>query len=204
MFGQASKERFRCGNQSLMIMPTAYTMPRGSSYFTDSELFIIQYTYALTNTTHISGGMIFPLSTELYQSFSVGVKQNYLQSGPLQSALWFGYNPSFHGALLGNVISLGDNNASLHAATAWGTDFKEITHDYVVMVGGMISLSPSLSAILEGLSTSETINDNGDGLITAGLRFNGSNINCDVGGARFLSNKSVSAWLPIVKVNFQF
>ncbi|MDA3812893.1 MAG: hypothetical protein PF570_01440, partial [Candidatus Cloacimonetes bacterium] len=44
---------YKVGDHELCVMPTAYTMPAGSTYFTDYELLFLNFTFAPTNRTHV-------------------------------------------------------------------------------------------------------------------------------------------------------
>ena len=50
---------YKVGDHELCIMPTAYTMPAGNSYFTDYELFFLNFTFAPTNRKLNDFQMIF-------------------------------------------------------------------------------------------------------------------------------------------------
>jgi len=204
VFAQAANEQFLAADQALMIMPTAYTMPKGSSSFTDYELFLIQYSYAMTSRTHISAGMVFPMAADLLKTFTAGIKQNYYTEEMLQSALWVSYNPYVEGGMFGNVVSLGDKKASLHAAAAWVFSTDKISKDYAVMVGGIASLSPRTSFITEVLSTSQIIDEEGNGIISFGFRFKGEKSSWDIGGGRLLRGNSGLLFLPILKATVMF
>ncbi len=204
VFSQIVDEQFKAADQSLMFMPTAYTMPRGSSSFTDYELFIVQYSYALTGRTHISAAMVFPMHAELIKTFTMGVKQNYYKEGPFQSALFVSYNPEAQGGMFGNVVSLGNTKASLHAAAAWVTDLTEIQKDYAVMVGGIIGMSNRVSFMTEILSTSQVIDEEGNGIICFGFRFKGDKTSWDLGGGRLLKDNSEFLFFPILKATILF
>jgi hypothetical protein len=205
-FGSLSAaDKFMAGDQSLLLMPTAYTMPKGKISLTDIDIFIGSCSYAITGSTHISGAMIVPLNTELFQSFTVSIKQNYLKTGMLQSAAWANYNPALGGAVIGNVVSLGDYNGSVHIAAAWSTDLNKIYKDYAIMGGGMFNLSKSIAVIAEVLSTSQIYEDYEEGLVSAGFRFKSPRITLDIGGCRLLKdNPDDLGFFPLAKLTMLF
>ena len=109
----ASGQNYRNGDHELLIMPTAYTMPQGSSYFTDYELFFLNYTYAPTKSTHIGAFMLFPVVSEAFETITVGVKQNYYSSEKFAGAVFGSYTFKSGFASVGNVFSLGSSKANI-------------------------------------------------------------------------------------------
>jgi len=204
-YGSGSPEaQFKAADQSLMVMPTAYTMPKGSSSFTDYELVVVQYAYAYTDRAHISAAMVFPVQAEMLKTFTIGIKQNYYRGSPVQSAAIISYNPDSRLFFMGNVVSVGNAKASVHGAIFGGTDFSEAPEDYVLMAGGIVSLSPSMALISEIISTSSTLDEEGNGIITLGVRFKGDKMSWDIGGFRLLKDNPEIFLLPLLKATVRF
>lgn len=65
---------YQAGDHELAIIPTAYTMEKGQSYITDYELWFLNYSYAISNQTHISAFSLFPISSDFIESVSIGLK----------------------------------------------------------------------------------------------------------------------------------
>ena len=127
---------YQVGDHELCLMPTAYTMPVGSTYFTDYELFFLNFTFAPTNRTHVGFFTLFPVTTDFLQTFSVGVKQNYVKKENFESAAWFAYTPEIEGISIGNVVSISKENSSLHLGISAINGFLIEQREYLFMVLG--------------------------------------------------------------------
>ena len=91
------KEKFRAGDHELLLMPTAYIMPKGISYFSDYELFFLNYTRAFTSRTHIGIFTLFPITTKFLETITIGFKQNYYRASIFELAFWGTYTPKGEG-----------------------------------------------------------------------------------------------------------
>ncbi len=113
-------QNYAPGDNELLFTPTAYTMPAGNSYFTDYELYLLNYTYAITDRTHIGVFLPFPITTDFIRLVTLGIKQNYFKTEWLQSAVFASY--TFDSSLLvfGNSVSVGSptNGANLSGGLA--------------------------------------------------------------------------------------
>lgn len=202
---KAKEPLYYAADQSLFMMPTAYTMPKGTQSFTDYELFVLQFANAVGENTHISAIVAFPVTMEMLQSFTAGVKHNYIHNGKLQAAVWGSYTPYYHALTVGNVFSLGSPKASVHAAASWGTDFSDYSKEYVIMLGGMTDFTPKTAFLLEVLTSSQILEDYSNGLITFGVRFKGKQTSWDIGGFRPLDAGGLDFFaLPFLKATFIF
>ncbi len=205
---------FLAADQTLMIMPTAYTMPQNTHAFTNFELFLLQYTYAWMDRVHLSAAMVFPVVEDAVKTFTLGAKVNYLRVDKLQSAAWLSYNPHTRVISLGNVVSYGTPTLSGHfsAGIISEANDKDGLFDYEVEddfvhagIGLMNSLSQRVSLITElhllrNLDYPET-----EGLLLCGLRFKGKTLSWDLGGFRPVSQDMGSLIaLPFVKATILF
>ena len=172
---------YQIGDHELFLMPTAQTMPKGSSYFSDYELFFLNYTVAPTNRTHVGIFTLFPVLNDFLKTITLGVKQNYYKSNTFASAVWASYSPDIKIATIGNVCSLTYNTSSLHLALSSGAELgKEDSVQTIIMAG--IKLK---NFIAEYTNSKSMITDNNfNGLITVGFRFGGKKISFDIGGIR--------------------
>jgi hypothetical protein len=66
-------------NTNLVFAPTAYVCPRGVFDFKDFELLFLTVSASPTNTTILSAGFLFPISTDM-QIYSFAIKQQLYQS----------------------------------------------------------------------------------------------------------------------------
>lgn len=203
----AQENTYQAGDQSLLFMPTAYTMPKGTSALTDYEVIVIQYAYAAGNYTHLSAMTAFPVSKDALRSFTVGIKQNYLRQGKLQSAFWVTFTPDSGTRLLtaGNVFSYGTSKTSGHAAIAYGMNRNEDVSSALIMLGGTTYLSKRVNLMGELTNTSESLSEGVLGIFALGIRFKGNSMSWDLGGFRPLSEKDDELFaLPYLKATFVF
>jgi hypothetical protein len=202
---QEISEQFKAADQSLIVMPTAYTMPKGKQSFTDYELFLIQYAYGITDRTHISAGMVFPIVMDMFKTFTFGVKQNYYRGRLLQSAALVSYNPEVNGGVLGNVVSVGNPKVSAHLAAFWVTDMETISKNYAIMLGGIATLSPRFAVISEVWTSNQIFESDLNGIFLIGVRFKGENVSWDIGGFRPIQEDGGTIlFLPMLKATMMF
>lgn len=60
LLAQEHAAQFNAADQSVSLLPTAHTMPRGTHAITTMEFVLFQYSYAPTNRLHLSA-MMMPL-----------------------------------------------------------------------------------------------------------------------------------------------
>ncbi|MCF7814114.1 MAG: hypothetical protein K9N09_08565 [Candidatus Cloacimonetes bacterium] len=195
---------YEAGDHDLFLMPTAYTMPKGSKYFSDYELFFLNYAIAPTDRTHLALFTLFPITTDFLNTFSVGVKQNYLRKEKIQSAFWCAFNPESVGLSIGNVLSLGQKKRSIHvglsALTARGADDFE----FLYMLGARLGSERS-DFIIEFENTNSLIDSDFSGIMTLGFRFRGKTITWDFAGIRPLfEDMGNLLFIPFLKATVYF
>ncbi len=201
---QSYDRQFLAADQSLMVMPTAYTMPKGGHTFTDYELVVLQYAYGATDRTHLSAGMVFPFTADMFKTFTLGAKQNWYRGDLVQSAALLSYNIELKGGMFGNVVSVGNDKVSGHGALMWLFDFEDVSSAAGVMLGGIVKLSDRVSLISELLSTTQFMDEEGNGVFTLGVRFRGQKMSWDIGGFRLLSEMEGVYMLPLLKATVLF
>lgn len=196
---------FKAADQSLLILPTAYTMPAGNSTFTDYEIFLLQYAYAPTNTTHLSIAMPFPVVWDVVKYSALGIKQNYLQYDKMQCAFSVTWLPKAKGGGLLHILSYGDKHANAHVYVGMSMSYKEINQGAFLAAGGLVNLSSRLDLMSEIMTLSEAIDEEGGQLVTLGIRFKGDRISWDLGGMRPLSADTGDLiMIPVIKMSVLF
>jgi len=197
---------YRPGDHELLLMPSAYTMEKGQSYFSDYEIFLINYTYAITGRTQLSVlSLFFPIQAGFLQTFTMGIKQNYYRAPGVASAAWLTLTP-WRGLLnIGNVLSLGSRGKSLHiglgALTARGTEHWELTY----LLGGRYDISRKFSLLAEYTNSKTGFDTNSNGFLSLGIRFRGKDIAWDFAGVRPLNaTYSTLPFVPLIKATVVF
>lgn len=205
LFAQETDPMFQAADQSLLILPTAYTMPKGGHTLTDYEIVILQYAYGLTDRTHLSIGMPFPVFVEAFEYSALGIKQNYLKYGDLQSAAILTWMPKAEGLGLMNVISYGTPQASVHGHVGVVMSYEEIADGAFLALGGLVNVSPRIALISEIMTVTDALDEEGGQLFTVGVRFKGNKLSWDLGGFRpFTGDSGELLLFPLVKMTVMF
>lgn len=206
MAGTNFAQEYQIGDHELLIMPTAYTMEQGKSYFTDYELFFLNYTYAVTNTTHLSAFTLFPVTNDFLQSFTIGAKQQYLNNEAFKAALTATFTPKDGIVTFGTVFSIGKTPAGLHlgVSTASSLDPDESSGhwEWIYMAGYRIDVSRKIAIIAEYENFSSAVNEDFGGLLSLGVRFRGESMTWDLAGVRPLENTGDFLFAPLLKATF--
>jgi hypothetical protein len=192
----------------LLLMPTAYTMQSGQSYLSNYELFFLNYSYAPSNSTHISAFTLFPITKEFIDTFTFGVKQKYLNNESVKAALWGTYTPKISVLTFGTVLSFGSGPDGLHVgistANSLDTDNSSDSWELIYMAGYRLDTSRKISLILEYTNFSSAVDQNFNGLLSLGIRFRGQNITWDLAGIRPLESAEDLFLIPLLKATFLF
>jgi hypothetical protein len=208
MIGIGSAQEYQAGDHELLLMPTAYTMEQGKSYFTDYELIFLNYTYGATNTTHVSVFTLFPITKDFLETLTFGAKQQYLNNEAFKAALWATYTPKISVLTFGTVFSIGSTPEGLHlgfsvANSLEREDSNADEWEWIYMVGYRLDASKRISVIVEYTNTSSAIEGEFNGLLSLGVRFRGESIAWELAGLRPLENTGDDLlFLPLLKATF--
>lgn len=196
-------QQYLIGDHNLLLMPTAYSIPAKSSYFTDYELIFLNYTIALGSRTHIGVYTLFPITSSFLESITLEVKQNYLRSSSFQGALIGSYTPKANLISIGNVFSIGKRKTNFHiGASAWG-NLSESDWEVVLMAGLQTRIKKSASLLIEYTNFSSLLDDF-NGLISLGVRLRSDKIAWEIGGIRPLEYAGDLFLWPFLKATAFF
>lgn len=205
LYAQEADEMFQAADQSLLVLPTAYTMPKGGHTLTDYEIFIVQYAYGLTGRTHLSLGMPFPIVAEAFEYTALGIKQNYLRYGKLQAAAAVSWMPKAEGLTFLNVFSYGTPKASAHLLVAGVADYNDVGDGAFLALGGLVNVSKRIALISELMTATEVFDEEGGQILTLGVRFKGDKLSWDLGGFRpFTGDAGDLLLIPLIKMTVLF
>ena len=192
------------GDNELLLMPTAYTMPAGNGYFSDYELFLLNYSYSATPTTHISVFSLFPMTTQFYETFTFGVKQKLFTYKLFQTALYGAFTPKSSSYSIGDVVSIGKPQKSFHFSLAYVKYSEHTDADWIYMLGFRLDASKSSSLIIEYENANSMISDEFKGLLTFGVRIRSTHMSWELAGIRPLSSTGNLLFFPLLKVAYYF
>ena len=196
---------YRPGDQSLMFVPTAYTMPPGSHAITNYEVIVIQYAYSFPTNTHVSIMSAMPVWSDFVKTITLGVKQRYFVKGIVQSSAFASFNPDIPGFMVGNVVSLGQPSQSLHLGLMYGWAEGEGVSDPLFFLGGRKNVSEKIALMAEFGRPIGSTNGDIEGLISFGVRFISSSISWDLGGVRAVGvDMGDLYFFPVLKATFEF
>lgn len=198
---------YQVGDHELLFMPTAYTMDKGSWYFSDYELFFINLSYAPTSSTHLGVFTLFPITSDFLETATLGIKQNVLHQSSMADAVWATFTPKGSLFTIGDVLSIGKPANGLHLSISAITDLNSSNkHWYAVyMAGYRYDVSKKLSLLIEYMNA-QVLLDEGDfkGLLSLGVRFHVESICWEIGGFRPLADTGDLFLIPLLKGTFLF
>jgi len=192
------------GDNELLLMPTAYTMPQRNSYFSDYELMLLNYSYAVTSSTHLSVFSFFPVTTQFYESITFGFKQKIITYKSLQSALYGTFTPKGSIFSVGDVVSIGEVHHSVHGSLAYMKLVEDAKPFWIFMLGYRIDPSEKSSIMLEYELVTSSYESGSAGMITIGFRIRSANMSWELAGMRPLQYSGDLLFMPLLKAGYYF
>ncbi len=203
-------QEYKVGDNELLAMPTAYTMPAGNAYFTDYELILLNYSYAISDRTHLGIFTLFPFTTDFIETFSIGVKQNYYQDEAFALAATLTFTPKNSFLTLGNVLSYKFNKASFHLNINYLKSYSSLedfveNDKFLVGIGTKINTSERTAFLIEYYSSSEILSfEETSGLINLGMRISSEYFSTDIGFFRPIQMEDDLIGFPFLKFSYYF
>lgn len=219
-------------DQALFFLPTAFTPPRGSFVFRDFELLFLTFGYSPTQSTSITGGFLFPVTTEA-QLLTLGFKQQLWHDAAGSTAVAVTGNwtkPVGELAddgmtfLNGNVVAgrrfslANGNEAGMHAALGYlgisetqtdfnGSEDTEWRDSFSYGFGLETTITPHVKLMGEYLSAApfDPDNDFSTGFLTVGFRLHGSRLAADIAGIRPITDEDLGSFFlwPLLVVSYR-
>ncbi len=204
---ESVNRKYQIGDHELLIMPTAYTMQAGQSYFSNYELFFLNYSYAPTNTTHLSAFTLFPITSDFVETITLGVKQQFLNFDNAKAALWATYTPKPSLVFIGTVFSIGANPDGLHVGLSIANsldrdDKNKDKWELVFMLGYRLDVSEKIAIIGEYTNFTRAVEEDFGGLLSLGVRFRGKSNTWDLAAVRPLESTGDFIFFPLLKATF--
>ena len=204
-------QNYRVGDHELLVMPTAYTMPKGSAYFSSYELFFMNYNRAISDRTHIGIFSMFPVTTDFLETVTLGLKHNYFRGNTAASSFWGSVMPKSKVVLAGNVVSIGEPRQALHLGMGVVDSWEEEDDSavWLYLAGYNFPIGRRTDMIVEYSNFSLDFLDDDDldfnGLITLGFRFRSQSISWMFGGFRPLEDTGDEfLFFPYLKATLYF
>ncbi|MBM4403605.1 MAG: hypothetical protein FJ042_04380 [Candidatus Cloacimonetes bacterium] len=195
----AEENEYRPSDQSVLILPTAYTIPAGTITFTDYEILILHFTYSPMDRLHLGLMFPFPAVKEFVDYITPGFKYTYFISETLNMAVGGSYTNYYNAHSLNHIVSIGKPDKSVHLMLGWA-DADNSKSNLIFGVGYRAALKPSTSFLGELITTQRILEKDPDALLMLGLRFHGKKVSWDLGGARAIGETDSELWLiPFLK-----
>jgi hypothetical protein len=195
-------------SNGLFVLPTAYTLPKGTHSVSSYELILMQYSYSLTNTTHISAFSMFPFTAEAFtSSLAIGVKQQLYKNDVVAFAATTSYLPESQVFSVMGLASVGSPDGAVHFGVGKGGTLEVEGSGFLIMLGGEKKTSARLSVMAEFLTSSETIDSEFKGLFSGGARYRTSEgLTIDFGIMRPVTTVDLGGFLalPLLKATYEF
>ena len=196
-------QEYNPGDHELLFMPTAYTMPKGTFYFSDYELLFLNFTAAPFARTHLGVFTFFPITSDFLETVSFGIKHNYFRGKYFASAVFGSLTPKTPVYTVGNVISIGTPKTGLHAAiSAFGNLEEDSEAEILYLLGTRYHI-----LILEYTNLKSWAEKDFNGIISFGFRISGKKISWDIGGFRPINEEVTNSpliLLPFLKATVHF
>lgn len=209
-------ERYRQdpAGYALFFLPTAFTPPQGTKTFRDFELFFLNFGYSPTSSTVVSGGFLFPITTE-FQLLTLGVKQQLFQTQTgtamaITGNITIPVSDDAEGSLYnGNLLfshrvaeGRYEDAFGVHAALGYwkGTESEEGA--FTLGAGAEVRLTANAKFIAEYYGPTE---EPEVGFMTLGFRLHGDKLSADIAGVRPLEAEGGDfLFFPLLVVNYRF
>lgn len=200
---------------TLLLMPTAFTPPKGSMVFRDFELLFLTFGYSPTHSTSVVAGGMLPFTRD-FNALTLGVKQRVLQEAngavalagnvtvPLSSEI----DEAGFIWLLNAVASYRfDKQVGVHvAAGGIGAQGRgESVQGLSFGLGADARLTSHIKVLAELLHGGTTFDPGSNGtLVNFGIRIHGERLSADIGGIRPLEDMGDLWFIPLVSVGYRF
>jgi hypothetical protein len=200
---------------TLLLMPTAFTPPKGSIVFRDFELLFLTLGYSPTSSTSIVAGAMLPFTPD-FNALTMGIKQGVYQkangaiavAGNVTVPVSSGISEAGFIWLLNAVGSyrFGDQVGVHLAAGGIGAQGRgESVQGVSFGAGTDLRLTPHIKLLGEILHGGTTFDPGSNGtLVNFGIRIHGERISADIGGVRPLEDMGDLWFIPLVSVGYRF
>ncbi len=208
ILGIASSASAQQASNGLFVIPTAYTLPQGTHSVSSYELVFLQYSYSLTNSTHISAFSMFPFTADAFtESFAIGVKQQIFKRDGIALAATASFLPKAKVFSVMGLASIGSPDASVHLGAGKGGTFEVEGSGFFILLGGIKKTSEKVSIMAEFITSTEAIDTEFKGLLSAGARYRTRDgFTIDFGLMRPVTTMDMGDFiaLPILKATYEF
>lgn len=158
---------------SLLLTPTARTLPKGSAYYRNFLLLFNNLGIAPTDYVNLSVMMAFPVTSDV-RILSLGAKLRLLSPDEVGVAVAVAASAWFvdeeRASTVGGIVTAGNRRRGLTAAVNRG--FADGDGETFVFVGGDLQIGPGIKLLAEYGNSGSALTDDNDfkGIINVGFR----------------------------------
>ncbi len=193
-----SANDYNFGDNELMLLVTADTLPKGSITLSNYELSLFNVTIGISKNTQIGVSGILPMFGERGGAY-LCVKQRIINTRKLKIAAWGSGNAS--GFLAGGVASYGTEKTNVHMGVAVFSTFSDNLRNFFLTAGIRQKLSKNIFLIGEYYSKFK-FKDLDKGVVLGGCRIRTKWILFDIGGFYGMKFDHDVLFWPYLKVSF--
>jgi hypothetical protein len=158
---------------SLLLVPTARTLPKGDVYYRNFVLLFNNLGYAVTDAFDISAMAAFPVTSDV-RIICLGAKLRLVSAD--QAGIGIAVNASTwivdeeHLSTVGGIVSVGNRQRSLTAALNYG--IAEDENEAFVLLGGDLQVGRGVKLLAEYGNSQSALTEDHDfnGIINVGFR----------------------------------
>jgi hypothetical protein len=198
---------YRASDNTLFILPTGQTIPKGTHQLNSFQLFFMGYNYGVTDRLQVGALAFFPLSATIFrESLSLSVKYNLYSDARFDVSAMGVIMPAIGVTLAVSSATYTVNRTRLHGGLGLGFDIQNPSENspLVSILGVDHSVSGRTSLMAEFASLASSFIDDASGVLTVGARFHFENGNIDLGGMRPTSTGGDFLAFPFLRGTIEF
>ncbi len=198
---------YRHGDSGLLIMPTAYTLPKGM--FQASTWWFGVYTlgYGVTEDIQLNFSSVFPFEKELLDGITGSAKYGLHQSEKVDISSWLTLTPLLDLVSTGVVGSSDLGRVRLHGGVGLGVDYVQSEYLDVWMGGADFQMGKRRLLYFETISTTKSVFNELSNLIILGVRFYRQDFSYEGALVRVFEDSNKDSdwwWFPMLKFSLTF
>lgn len=204
----ANPTTYRASDNTLFVLPTGQTVPKGTHQLNSFQLFFVGYNYGITDRFQVGGSAFFPLNLSIFRESLLFSAKYHLYSGnKLDVSAMAAIFPANGVTLAVSSATYTLNRTRLHGGLGTGFSFTDPADaaPFVALFGADHNLSHRVSLMVEYATIASTILvDDANGLFTFGARFHFEQGNIDFGAMRPTSVGDAFFAFPFLRGTIEF
>lgn len=188
----------------LIVQPTPETFKAGTIYFENYELALLNLGVAVTSTTHLSIGSLFPVFKSFTETVTLGIKQQVYKDSSRAFAVNTAYNPANKDYIAGGIFGYSFKKSKFNFVLGRARYNK---NDYMYTGIGVQSKSGARSSLLMEYTEVYIITDTdlqvSSRAFAFAVRLPGEEVSWELGFGIAIGNHAAGP-IPLVKAGVLF